>query len=380
MSENKYNLRPKRNYASLDRLSSSSDDADDDINDRTHGSHFEQRAEQQQTREEASSCNDHQPFTGSIDQSDSVDHSTLPAFVPPHELPLAETPPTKNTIVPSCRIQPDLNDVPRTSTNVMIDDIADSRRTADITQTQSQSVHNVNHELLTHSDTSTDELNVTNPPVQTPTIDMNILSEEEIVSLLAERFDPIIQDSVNVQNITTIRAMERLLQKDDIRDGPKKVKSYNNSHQNSRPSSPNIQNQQRYHDRFTNQQAYVPKMNRQNFQHSDNYTQNNQHHWNKQNYRYNGNNGNEFQQYQRAHRDNKPYQRDHYPDRNYGQNYNYNRNHPTKEQNQICAMFRQNPNLSIAPTAPPMDPQLNSHHSSSRVSRSPQRSENHSAL
>ncbi|XP_054275834.1 GATA zinc finger domain-containing protein 14-like [Macrosteles quadrilineatus] len=378
MSENKYNLRPKRNYASLDRLSSSSDD--DDINDRTHGSHFEQQAEQQQTREEASNFNDYQPFTGSIDQSDSVDHSTLTGFVPPPKLPLlAETPPTKNT-VPSCRMQPDLNDVPRTSTNVMIDDIADSRRTADITQTQSQSVHNVNHELLTHSNTSTDELNVTNPPVQTPTIDMNILSEEEIVSLLAERFDPIIQDSVNVQNITTIRAMERLLQKDDIRDGPKKVKSYNNSHQNSRPSSPNIQNQQRYHDRFTNQQAYVPKMNRQNYQHSDNHAQNNQRHWNQQNYRYNGNNGNEYQQYQRAHRDNKPYQRDHYPDRNYGQNYNYNRNHPTKEQNQICAMFRQNPNLSIAPTAPPMDPQLNSHHSSSRVSRSPQRSENHSAL
>ncbi|XP_054264175.1 homeobox protein 2-like [Macrosteles quadrilineatus] len=202
------------------------------------------------------------------------------------------------------------------------------------------------------------------------------LSEEEIVSLLAERFDPIIQDSVNVQNITTIRAMERFLQKDDIRDGPKKVKSYNNSHQNSRPSSPNIQNPQRYHDRSTNQQAYVPKMNRQNFQHSDNYAQNNQHHRNQQNYRFNRNNGNESQQYQRVHRDYKPYQRDHYPD----QNYKYNQNHPTKEQNQLCAMYRQNSNSPNNPSTPPMDPQLNSHHSSSRVSRSPQRSENHSAL
>jgi len=55
------------------------------------------------------------------------------------------------------------------------------------------------------------------------------LTEEEIVATLAERFDTLIQDSINVQRITTIRDFERLLQREDIREGPKRNKNTNQS-------------------------------------------------------------------------------------------------------------------------------------------------------
>lgn len=203
------------------------------------------------------------------------------------------------------------------------------------------------------------------------------LNEEEIISLMAERFDSIVQDSISVQNITTIRSLERLLQKEDIRDGPKKTRNHNQH--NSRPNSPPNQNQQNYNDRYANQRAYQPKMNTYPHYQSNNYHQQNnqQYRSNQPNHKYN--NQNNYQNYNRNHHENKPYQRNQYPQRSQDQNYRQERNHPTNEQAQLCAIFRQNPNPPNIQTQQPMSPHHeNSVHPSS--STSPQRQGNESAL
>ncbi|XP_054283797.1 TPR-containing protein DDB_G0280363-like [Macrosteles quadrilineatus] len=172
------------------------------------------------------------------------------------------------------------------------------------------------------------------------------LTEEEIVTLMAERFDSIIQDCINVQNITTVRALERLLQREDLKDGPKKTRTNNQNHNsssNNRPTTPN-QQPHTYHQngRYENQRAYQPKI---PSYHNNSYNNNHQHrnYPNHQNYRPNQN----HPTYNRNH-ENKPYQRDRYPPHN--GDYNQRRNHPTQEQAQLCAVMRQN---NYVPSAPP---------------------------
>jgi hypothetical protein len=171
------------------------------------------------------------------------------------------------------------------------------------------------------------------------------LTEEEIVATLAERFDTLIQDSINVQRITTIRDFERLLQREDIREGPKRNKNTNQSNyqQHSRPSSPNQINKHN-NDRHYDYKAYQPKYNHQN----QNKPYNNQahnNHSNHQNYQHNPNNNyrhNYSHQY-RNHNNNKPYNRDQSRPQ-YEPHYqqNGNRLYPTNEQSQICTMIREN--------------------------------------
>ncbi|XP_054267436.1 uncharacterized protein DDB_G0287625-like [Macrosteles quadrilineatus] len=174
------------------------------------------------------------------------------------------------------------------------------------------------------------------------------LTEEEIVTLMAERFDSIVQDCINVQNITTVRALERLLQREDLKDGPKKTRTNNQNHNsssNNRPTTPN-QQPHTYHQngRYENQRAYQPKI---PSYHNNSYNNNHQHrsYPNHQNYRPNHN----HPIYDRNH-ENKPYQRDKYPPRNGDNNQRTYRNHPTQEQAQLCAVIRQN---NYVPSAPP---------------------------
>ncbi|XP_054287934.1 uncharacterized protein MAL13P1.304-like [Macrosteles quadrilineatus] len=199
------------------------------------------------------------------------------------------------------------------------------------------------------------------------------LTEEEIVTLMAERFDSIIQDCINVQNITTVRALERLLQREDLKDGPKKTRTNNQNHNsssNNRPTTPN-QQPHTYHQngRYENQRAYQPKI---TSYHNNSYNNNHQHrnYPNHQNYRPNYN----HPTYDRNH-ENKPYQRDRYPPRNGDNNQRTYRNHPTQEQAQLCAVIRQN---NYVPSAPPNN--QSSHSYEPQTHPAPNIQENGSAL
>ncbi|XP_054272613.1 uncharacterized protein MAL13P1.304-like [Macrosteles quadrilineatus] len=199
------------------------------------------------------------------------------------------------------------------------------------------------------------------------------LTEEEIVTLMAERFDSIVQDCINVQNITTVRALERLLQREDLKDGPKKTRTNNQNHNsssNNRPTTPN-QQPHTYHQngRYENQRAYQPKI---PSYHNNSYNNNHQHrnYPNHQNYRPNYN----HPTYDRNH-ENKPYQRDRYPPRNSDNNQRTYRNHPTQEQAQLCAVIRQN---NYVPSAPPND--QSSHSYEPQTHPAPNIQENGSAL
>ncbi|XP_054283449.1 uncharacterized protein LOC129000511 [Macrosteles quadrilineatus] len=199
------------------------------------------------------------------------------------------------------------------------------------------------------------------------------LTEEEIVTLMAERFDSIVQDCINVQNITTVRALERLLQREDLKEGPKKTRTNNQNHNssfNNRPTTPN-QQPHTYHQngRYENQRAYQPKI---PSHHNNPYNSNHQYrsYPNHQNYRPNHN----HPTYDRNH-ENKPYQRDRYPPRNGDNNQRTYRNHPTQEQAQLCAVIRQN---NYVPSAPPNN--QSSHSYDPQTHPAPNIQENGSAL
>jgi hypothetical protein len=129
------------------------------------------------------------------------------------------------------------------------------------------------------------------------------MSEAEIVSLLAERFEQIIQDSRTVQNIQTIREFEALLQREDIRESQSRTAHHhdnkhlsNDRHRNSPPN--NYYNNQPIspqHNRVE-PRAYQPRSyyenqyqnngsNRPNWYNPNNYN-------NRQPPRYNSNNNN----------------------------------------------------------------------------------------
>ncbi|XP_054259635.1 putative uncharacterized protein DDB_G0279653 [Macrosteles quadrilineatus] len=169
------------------------------------------------------------------------------------------------------------------------------------------------------------------------------LTEEEIVTLMAEIFDSIVQDCINVQNITTVRALERLLQREDLKDGPKKTRTNNQNHNSSSNNRPTTPNQQPHtYKSYPNHQNYRPNHNHPT--------------------------------YDRNH-ENKPYQRDKYPPRNGDNNQRTYRNHPTQEQAQLCAVMRQN---NYVPSAPPNN--QSSHSYEPQTHPAPNIQENGSAL
>lgn len=88
-------------------------------------------------------------------------------------------------------------------------------------------------------------------------------SEEEIVILLAEHFSDIIKDARRVQNITTVRDFELLLQREDHQDQYKNISSRNKTYYNPKLEKNNIPAQQAIRHRpqqeEINTQAYEPR-------------------------------------------------------------------------------------------------------------------------
>ncbi|KAG8278445.1 Anaphase-promoting complex subunit 1 [Homalodisca vitripennis] len=170
-----------------------------------------------------------------------------------------------------------------------------------------------------------------------------LITEEEIVTILSERFEQIIQDSWSVQNINTIKEFERLLQREDIRDGPKRNKIISSQNHNSSGYKPIHQKPHQSpvtpHNNIE-QRAYQPR----NQYHGQNQHYNDRNQHNKNYYHTcNSRNDNEFKS------KTQPY-KDHYQNR---QNTHYypgnDRHHPTTEQAQVCTIVRQGENARNPP-------------------------------
>ncbi|KAG8306990.1 hypothetical protein J6590_034533 [Homalodisca vitripennis] len=172
-----------------------------------------------------------------------------------------------------------------------------------------------------------------------------LLTEEEIVTILSERFEQIIQDSRSVQNINTIKEFERLLQREDIRDGPKRNKIISSQNHNSSGYKPIHQKPHQSpvtpHNNIE-QRAYQPR----NQYHGQNQHYNDRNQHNKNYYHpYNSRNDNEFKS------KTQPY-KDHYQNR---QNTHYypgnDRHYPTTEQAQVCTIVQQGENARNLPSS-----------------------------
>ncbi|XP_054280683.1 uncharacterized protein LOC128998533 [Macrosteles quadrilineatus] len=168
------------------------------------------------------------------------------------------------------------------------------------------------------------------------------MTEEEIVILLSERFDQLIQDSIQVQNVTTIRAFERLLQKEDIRDGPKRSKPANYHNMDHRPNSPLHRNKTPPYSSDINHRAYQPKTSSYAIRTPHQEHQEPREHQYQPYNRFRHDPRKNYNQNHRQH----PYtntltDQNRYHQRPNQYYYNNSKPYPTNEQKQVCAMISQ---------------------------------------
>lgn len=176
------------------------------------------------------------------------------------------------------------------------------------------------------------------------------LTDEEIVTVLAEHFSELIQDARRVQNVHDVTGFELLLQREDLKDAQQRARTsdqprneqqhrpapnYNNHHQQSsnsppRSSYPPRNNNNHQYNNYQNRPSYQNYSNRRDNQqqrsdHRNNYQQGQQ---------WNGNSYNQPGSYKRE-----------------------ERSYPTKEQRQVCSTMversnsSQNNSTSPSPTA-----------------------------
>lgn len=175
------------------------------------------------------------------------------------------------------------------------------------------------------------------------------LTDEEIVTLLSEHFSELIQDARVVQNANTIAAFESLLQREDIKDGNRRIRQNNFSppHNNTTPNKPN-EPRRYYNNHQNNNRDYRDNVNPNAYQprHERNYPNNNN----------------------KTHFTNPPYNRQnpqHWPPlqpNRYPPNQNtpparyHDRNeprYPTNEQRQVCTTIVERTDMPNKPSASP---------------------------
>lgn len=180
------------------------------------------------------------------------------------------------------------------------------------------------------------------------------LTEEEIVTLLAEHFSELIQDARSVQNANTITSFESLLQREDIKDSNRRIKQNSPTAQRRNTSvnwqesraPPNQyqtqQNQYRSPRDNVNRHAYQPRFDRPNMPNNPppNQTpnQNYQQPWGRQQQPYYG----------------PPPEQ--YPPLNRSFNRNHESRYPTPEQRQVCTTVIERTNPPNTPLNKPSTP------------------------
>uniref|UniRef100_A0A1B6FER3 Retrotransposon gag domain-containing protein n=1 Tax=Cuerna arida TaxID=1464854 RepID=A0A1B6FER3_9HEMI len=147
------------------------------------------------------------------------------------------------------------------------------------------------------------------------------LSEEEIVTTLAEHFSELLQDARRVQNINTVSEFELLLQREDLKD----------AHQRSRYSNP--PRSELHPNRPVNQNGYQRPPNsppRQPYRNNNNFQQRPQHQAGYQN------NNHNFRRDYGQRQETRDYHRG--PNGNNSNNYQRKeeRQYPSKEQARVC--------------------------------------------
>ena len=180
------------------------------------------------------------------------------------------------------------------------------------------------------------------------------LTEDEIVTLLSEHFSELIQDARVVQNANTISAFESLLQREDIKDGNRKIRQNNPSpHTNTSPArhteprrnqSHYQNNNSKYRDNI-NPNAYQPRYDRD-------YRNNRLNQTNPQYNRQNPQHWPPLQQNRYPQNQNSPSGK--YPERNEPR-------YPTNEQRQVCTTIVERTEPTHKPSTPPHNnkPHLN---------------------
>lgn len=175
------------------------------------------------------------------------------------------------------------------------------------------------------------------------------LSDEEIVTILADHFSELVQDARRVQNVHTVHEFELLLQREDLKDAHQRSRNYssrpeqplqrqpNGNHSpghrpsynpGSRPPNSPPRHSQ-YNNRYNGQRGYSNNNhNNSGYQHNNNYNQRGRGGYNNPNYQRNNQNRREENQY------------------------------PTKEQSQVCSaiVIGRNSPQADSNTSPPNPP------------------------
>lgn len=148
------------------------------------------------------------------------------------------------------------------------------------------------------------------------------LTDEEIVTVLAEHFSELIQDARRVQNVHDVTEFELLLQREDLKDAQQRTRRSNhprNEQQQQQRPAQNHSNPHQSYNNNTQRTSYPPRNN--NYQNRPQY----------QNYH----NRRDNQQQRPGYNNYSPQNGN-----NYHQNGNFKkeeRSYPTREQHQVCS-------------------------------------------